>query len=63
MPGVFISVTRILALYVPLAFVGKMLFGIVGIFAAYAIANLVAGTLGYVWAQRNARRLCDVAVK
>jgi len=57
MPGVVISLTRILVLYVPLAFVGKMLFGIAGIFAAYAIANVIAGALGYVWAQRSARRL------
>ena len=57
MPGVVISVTRILALYVPLAFLGKMLFGIVGIFAAYAVANIASGALGYVWAMRNAHRL------
>ena len=57
MPGVIISLTRILILYVPLAFVGKMFFGIEGIFAAYAVANIVSGTLGYVWAMRNAHRL------
>jgi putative MATE family efflux protein len=57
MPGVVISVTRILALYVPLAFLGKMLFGIVGIFAAYAVANIASGALGYVWAMRNTHRL------
>lgn len=62
MPGVVISVTRILALYVPLAFLGKMLFGIVGIFAAYAVANIASGALGYVWAMRNAHRLAIAEV-
>ena len=57
MPGVVISLTRILILYVPLAFVGQMLFGIVGIFAAYAVANIASGALGYVWAMRNTHRL------
>ena len=56
MPGVMISVTRILALYVPLAFAGKALFGIAGIFGAYAIANILSGTLGYFWARRAANR-------
>ncbi|MDH5454474.1 MAG: MATE family efflux transporter [Gammaproteobacteria bacterium] len=58
MPGVAISVTRILVLYVPLAFVGKSLFGIAGIFGAYAVANILSGTLGFFWARSNAHRLC-----
>jgi len=59
MPGVVISVTRILVLYVPLAIVGERLFGIVGIFGAYAVANILSGTLGYLWAKRSAHRLCE----
>jgi putative MATE family efflux protein len=55
MPGVVISVTRILVLYVPLALAGSALFGIAGIFAAYALANIVSGIFGYVWAQRTAQ--------
>ncbi len=58
MPGVAISVTRILVLYVPLAYLGRALFGIPGIFVAYAVANIVSGALGYAWATRNAHRLC-----
>ena len=61
MPGVVISVTRILALYIPLAFIGKELFGIVGIFGAYAVANILSGTLGYFWAKANAHRLFEKA--
>ncbi len=61
MPGVVISVTRILVLYVPLAFLGKALFGMVGIFAAYAVANILSGVLGYFWAKGNAHRLCEAS--
>jgi len=34
---------------------------VAGIFGAYAIANIVSGILGYVWARINAHRLCEVA--
>lgn len=61
MPGVVISVTRILVLYVPLAFLGKALFGMVGIFGAYAVANVLSGVLGFYWARRSAHRLCELA--
>ena len=61
MPGVVISVTRIVGLYVPLAMLGMKFFGIVGIFAAYAVANILSGLLGYLWARSNAHRLCEIA--
>ena len=60
MPGVIISVTRILVLYVPLAMLGMRFYGIAGIFAAYAVANILSGIIGYYWAKTNARRLCDL---
>lgn len=63
MPGVVISVTRILVLYVPLAMVGMHFYGVVGIFAAYAVANIMSGILGYIWARNNAHRLCEIAAK
>ena len=52
----------IIALYVPLAFLGKALFGITGIFAAYMLANIASGVLGYVWAKRKAHRLAVAEV-
>lgn len=58
MPAVWISVARILVLYVPLAFAGAALFGIAGVFGAYVIANVVAGFGAYGWAKRSVRRLC-----
>jgi putative MATE family efflux protein len=59
MPGVAISVMRIVVLYIPLAFAGKALFGIVGIFAAYALANLLSGAIGFAWARLVVRRLFE----
>jgi len=61
MPGVVISVTRIVILYVPLAVLGMRLYGITGIFAAYAVANIVSGIIGYYWAKTNAHRLCRLS--
>jgi putative MATE family efflux protein len=61
MPAVWISLTRILLLYVPLALAGAALFGIAGVFVAYAAANLLAGTGAYWWAKRSVRRLAAAA--
>ena len=43
-----------------MAFVGKALFGMIGIFGAYAVANMLSGALGYFWAKTNAHRLCEI---
>ena len=59
MPGVVISVCRIVVLYVPLALLGMRMFGIAGIFAAYAIANVISGIGAYVWARRTVFRYCN----
>ena len=56
MPAVGISLGRILVLYLPLAIVGMVLMGAAGIFAAYAIANIVSGIVAYQWAKRTVRR-------
>jgi MATE family, multidrug efflux pump len=60
MPAVYISVGRMIVLYLPIAFAAQEFFGVAGIFAAYAIANLVTGLLGYIWAQRTAHNLLSV---
>ena len=57
MPAVWISVARMLVLYVPLAFVGRFLFGVPGIFVAYAVANIVTGIGSYIWARNTVHRL------
>jgi Na+-driven multidrug efflux pump len=58
MPGVWISVSRIVVLYVPFAFIGMRLFGIAGIFGAYALANIISGLGAYAWARKAVHRLC-----
>jgi putative MATE family efflux protein len=55
MPAVGISLGRIVALYLPLAIVGMQLMGAIGIFGAYAVANIVSGFIAYAWAKRTVR--------
>ena len=58
MPGVAVSLARIVVLYIPLAIVGMQLFDVAGIFGAYAIANIVSGFGAYAWARRSVKRSC-----
>ena len=57
MPGVLVSLVRILVLYVPIALVAMQLFDVIGIFAAYAVANILTGVLAYGWARSTVQRL------
>ena len=59
MPAVHISVARMAVIYLPLAFVANRYFGITGIFAAYALANIVTGILAYAWARASVQEQCD----
>ncbi|MFT7219865.1 MAG: putative MATE family efflux protein [Candidatus Azotimanducaceae bacterium] len=43
------SIVRMFVIYVPLAFLGKALYGIQGIFVATAIANLAMGAIAFTW--------------
>jgi putative MATE family efflux protein len=49
MPAMWISLTRTLLVYAPLAFILAKLFGLVGVFVAACSANLIAGGVGYTW--------------
>lgn len=46
-PSTIISITRMIVLYVPLAWIGSQLLGINGIFLAGFIASLIGGILSY----------------
>ena len=59
MPAVHISVARMVAIYLPLAFVADKFFGVAGIFAAYALANVITGVLSYIWARSSVTEQCD----
>ena len=43
------SIGRLIIVYVPLAYVGKLLLGFPGIFLAAAISNTLLGLVGYLW--------------
>lgn len=49
LPGMFVSMTRTILVYAPLAFVLARLFGLVGVFAAACAANFIAGSVGFAW--------------
>jgi putative MATE family efflux protein len=59
MPAVHISVSRMAVIYIPLAFVANRFFGITGIFASYALANIVTGVIAYAWARASVQEQCD----
>ena len=58
MPGVVVSLLRTIILYVPLALIAEYYFGMVGIFAAYAAANVFTGFVAYAWAKKTVHSLC-----
>ena len=60
MPAVHISLARMVLIYLPLAFVGNRYFGVTGIFAAYAIANIITGIIAFAWARSSVPAQCAV---
>ena len=54
-PGVVISTMRVIVVFLPLAFIGRWLFGLPGLFAASTISNLAVGLLAYLWLGRHIR--------
>ena len=55
-PGVWISVLRVIIVFLPLAFLGRWLFGLPGLFAASTISNLLMGLVGFTWLGRQIAR-------
>ena len=58
MPGVVVSLLRTIILYVPLALIAEYYYGMIGIFAAYAAANVFTGFVAYAWAKKTVHSLC-----
>ncbi len=56
LPAVVLTLSRMVILYVPLAYLGSWLFGLNGIFAAACISNLIVGLAAVIWT----RRLCSL---
>jgi len=53
MPGVVISACRVFFVFLPLAFLGKFLFGLPGLFTATTLSNLLMGVIGFYWVGRT----------
>ena len=54
-PSVLMSLSRMVVLYVPLAFLGAWLLGPLGVFAAGSISNLLVGAGAMVFVTARAR--------
>ena len=53
----FISVLRVIILYLPLAYLFSLFFNEEGIFIAYAVVNILCAALGYIWFKKSAYML------
>jgi len=54
-PGVIISTCRVIVVFLPLAFLGRYLLGLEGLFAATLISNLLMGAVAFTWLGRQLR--------
>ena len=59
LPGVVISTCRVIVVFLPLAFLGKYLFGLYGLFGATLLSNLLLGAVGFTWLGRQVRLARD----
>lgn len=55
-PGVWISLMRVIIVFLPLAFLGRWLFGLPGMFAASTLSNLLMGLVGFAWLGKQIAR-------
>jgi Na+-driven multidrug efflux pump len=56
LPGVFVSASRVIFVFLPLAFLGRHLFGLEGLFAATTVSNLLMGAVAFAWLGRTIKR-------
>jgi putative MATE family efflux protein len=50
-PALIMTLTRMIFLYIPLAYLGSLVLGITGVFLAACIANFVIGVGTFIWTQ------------
>ena len=53
LPGVVISACRVMVVFLPLAYLGKELLGLPGLFGATLVSNLLMGAVAYLWLGRH----------
>ncbi len=56
-PGLIITVARVVVVFLPLALLGKYYFGLEGLFAASTVSNLLVGWVGWLWLGRQIRTM------
>ena len=56
MPGLLLSSSRVLLVFLPLALLGQWFWQLPGLFVAAALANLLCGVWGYLWIGRSIAR-------
>lgn len=54
LPGVVVASCRLIFVFLPLAFAGRYMFGLDGLFAVEALSNLLIGAVAFVWLRRQA---------
>lgn len=59
-PGVIISGCRVIVVFLPLAFLGRYLIGLEGLFAATTVSNLLMGVVAFAWLGRAIRQARDL---
>jgi len=59
-PGVIISGCRVIAVFLPLAFLGRYLIGLEGLFVATTLSNLLMGGVAFAWLGRAIRQARDL---
>ncbi len=55
LPAVMISVSRMVLLTIPVAYLLSLVWGVTGIFIGVSLANILSGVFAWVWF----KRLCD----
>jgi len=61
MPGVVVSACRVIVVFLPLAFLGRALFGLEGLFAATTLSNVLMGGIAFAWLGRTVRRARELS--
>ena len=62
LPALIISAIRTVILFLPMALLGKMWFGLNGIFVAAAVVNIAVGLLGFAWFGNRIRHVRESGV-
>lgn len=57
MPSISISFLRVIGVFLPLALLGKSMFGLTGLFVAVAVSNVLVGLVAYFWLRRDLKSM------